>query len=366
VTLVPESFREGQDMQHRYIKTPAGRHEALVHAQDLPRALRNLLLVINDSQPVEYWLSNVKGVNHADVERLLRDGFIAESVGCSQAEELSAGDASALDPSEWEWALAAIERAPQSALEQTLKSVAWPMLRGTRAYRFVQDVDSCEDVEELRLLARAFIGQLRGELGLASVRQVREVLVGGRVLPSKSGVMALPRVDAADSRNSVSSQFATSSMAPVNSSLQALEPAVVTPATTPAAEPTDGVDMAESYRLRRWPSARVLVQPGFARLASLLSTRTLNLQQLVLLGRVDVEVGLNFLQDMRQLGLLDVRSESGTPSTVGASLAGNRLDMIPLPRPPVRAGANTPRAAGSAPAVSFGLLGRLRERLGLR
>ena len=88
-------------MPHRYIKTPAGRREALVHDLDLPRSLHNLLMVINDSQPVDYWLSNVRGVGLADVAQLEHLGLIARSLP---------PEAAAPDP-HWQAALDAIAAA---------------------------------------------------------------------------------------------------------------------------------------------------------------------------------------------------------------------------------------------------------------
>jgi hypothetical protein len=319
-------------MQHRYIKTPSGRHEALAHHRELPRSLRNLLLVINDSQPVDYWLSNVKGVAQTDVDRLLAEGLIAEAQACLHPEQWPASPTAAEAETQQLWAqtVDAIEQASATLLSQTLKALAWPLLRGTRAYQFVQEVEACETPEDLRQIARAFAGLVRGELGSGVVRQLRATLTGEQALPSKTSVFPLPSLNR--------------------------EPP--TKPAAPAAE--DGVDVVQAFRLRRWPAAQTLSQPGFARLASLLSTRTLTLQQLVILGRVEAAVCWQFLQEMRQLGLLETRD----PSDTGASTS---VAMMTATRPPIRAGGSTPRAmSGSAPPVSFGLLGRLRERLGLR
>jgi len=317
-------------MQHRYIKTPSGRHEALAHHRELPRSLRNLLLVINDSQPVDYWLSNVKGVAQTDVDRLLAEGLIAEAQGCLHPEQWHASPEDAAPAQVWDETITAIEHASSTQLSQTLKALAWPLLRGTRAYQFVQEVEACETPEDLRQIARAFAGLVRGELGSGVVRQLRATLTGEQALPSKTSVFPLPSLNR--------------------------EPP--TKPAAPAAE--DGVDVVQAFRLRRWPAAQTLSQPGFARLASLLSTRTLTLQQLVILGRVEAAVCWQFLQEMRQQDLLETRD----PSDTGASTS---VAMMTATRPPIRAVGSTPRVmSGSAPPVSFGLLGRLRERLGLR
>lgn len=335
-------------MPHRYIKTPAGRREALVHDLDLPRSLHNLLMVINDSQPVDYWLSNVRGVGLADVAQLEHLGLIARSLP---------PEAAAPDP-HWQAALDAIAAADELAVCRALKSLAWPMLRGTRAYRFVQDLDACHDPAELRLMARAFLGQVRGELGPAAVAQVRDALAGAR--PAASAALPLAPRPAAPAP----APFLPDAPPRLNGIvLEAPDIAVAAQAQLP---PPPASTVVLAYRLRRWPASRALSAPGFARMASLLSTRALTLAQLASLGRVDEETSRRFLAEMGKLALIEEMPAPQAPAQAALGTPGRQMErgaVIMAPNRPGRAGASAPAAAE---AISHGLLDRLRERLGLR
>ena len=49
-------------MNKRYVKTAAGHAEIQAKALALSRPVRNLLLLINDSQPGEVWLQQIRGL----------------------------------------------------------------------------------------------------------------------------------------------------------------------------------------------------------------------------------------------------------------------------------------------------------------
>lgn len=310
-------------MSNRYHKTPAGRREAQTHLQGLSRARRNLLLVINDSQCIDYWLSKLKGVTHSDVEWLLAQGFIAV------ASTSSASVPSREDPT-WKLLMHTLNTATISQVSDVLKAQAWAQLKGLRAYRFVQDVDQCVDDRELRDLARAFVSAIHGEFGGEGVERFVHALAERRALSTRTLATPAPPSDGI-----------------------ALTPAV---GATPV-----GFDAAECYRLSRWPSAGTLVTPVFNRLASLISHHALPLQQIALRGRVDVAVALGFVQAMQAQGVLEVQRQGCPPGLVTEPAPRPLREGLPGMMPP-----SQPNRASAPPAVSSGLLGRLRERLGLR
>ena len=320
-------------MTDRYNKTSEGRRETQIHERALSRARRNLLLVINDSQGVDYWLSNVKGVTQTDVEWLKSEGLIA----LVRLEMAASSD----DPT-WHEALRLIEKAPFAVLTEVLKAQAWALLKGVRAYRFVQEVDVCVDDAELRDMARAFLGAILGECGRVGVRSFREAL--NRRLTN--GSTSRWSEDVADtgwrSLSMPATSFASQDVA--GSKVDRV------------AKGTIEFDASACYRLTRWPSATLLSSPQARRLASLISARALPLAQVALLGHVDVAVALGFVQSMHDHGLLAIER-------VSAQSAGSpaRMTVQPGMMPP-----SQPNRASASPAVPPGLLGRLRERLGLR
>jgi len=124
---------------------------------------------------------------------------------------------------------------------------------------------------------------------------------------------------------------------------RASEAPAITSAPAPTAAPTPALRL---YRLKRWPAAHHLAQHRYhARLASFLSTRYLGLGDLIALSNVDAAVCTQFLQQMQALDLLDWREAS----------PANRSETPPSPAP-----------HNAAPAAMPGLIGRLRERLGLQ
>jgi hypothetical protein len=318
-------------MSNRYTKTPAGRHEAQTHTQGLSRARRNLLLVINDSQCVDYWLSHLRGVTAADVAWLQNQGLITPSHEPACATPNNAG---------WKSLWHIVDTVPVSLLLDVLKAQAWAQFKGLRAYRFAQDADNCTDDTELRHLARAFVSGVQGEFGNSGVQQFTDALMARHRAVSRSAAPSWGPDSVASSP-------------PRPTDGIALTPAV---GATPV-----GFDAAECYRLSRWPCASALTPLGFNRLASLISHHALPLTQIALRGRVDVAVALGFVQAMQAHGVLEVQRQGCPPGLVAQPGARPLNEGLPGMMAP-----SQPNRASAPPAVSSGLLGRLRERLGLR
>lgn len=176
-------------MSSRYVRTPAGQVEIQARAHQLSRPLRNLLLVINDSRPIEEWLAGVNGVAAADVGLLKDLGLIAE-VGASTSNPGRSGDlrdggaksapstarpASAPAPAaadqgaDWQRTHQVIGAAGYTALYDALNSVGKAKLGLVKGYRFALEVEKCSGPEEIRALALKFAEQLRNEHGMAAV-----------------------------------------------------------------------------------------------------------------------------------------------------------------------------------------------------
>ena len=85
-------------MQLRYVKTADGQAEIQGRSRPLARPVRNLLLVINDTQPVGYWLESVKGVTEDDLVTLEAEGLIEPVRGSSRAASAAKSARPASDP----------------------------------------------------------------------------------------------------------------------------------------------------------------------------------------------------------------------------------------------------------------------------
>jgi hypothetical protein len=138
------------------------------------------------------------------------------------------------------------------------------------------------------------------------------------------------------------------------------QPAPPAPQAPPPQPLGEGSGAARHYRLKRWPAAQYLAQHRYyARLASFLSTRYLRLVDLITLSNVDAAVCTQFLQQMQAAGLLDCRDNRPLTPPRPIASAPPEPSAAPVRPPPP---AEPPHASGSLP----GLIGRLRERLGLQ
>lgn len=131
--------------------------------------------------------------------------------------------------------------------------------------------------------------------------------------------------------------------------LRSLEPQLRPRAPVPAPPPpAPAPTLLRHYRLKRWPAAQHLAQHRYyARLASFLSTRYLGLADLITLSNVDAAICTRFLAQMQAADLLDWREAPSPPPALAP--------VAPVAVPPV-----------APPPAMPGLIGRLRERLGLQ
>lgn len=181
----------------RYVKTAAGHAEIQSRSLALARPVRNLLLLINDSQPGTFWLQQIRGLADSDLNALLDAGLIAEVVGSAgtpaaprptRKSEPPAGGGpdtvpSAFDPQGGDAAasllhdtLQAIADAGYSALYDTLNAQAKGQLGLMKGYRFALEVERAAGLSELQALARRFAQGLRDDHGLVALRQFLDAL----------------------------------------------------------------------------------------------------------------------------------------------------------------------------------------------
>lgn len=182
-------------MNKRYVKTAAGHAEIQAKALALSRPVRNLLLLINDSQPGEVWLQQIRGLADTDLAALLDAGLIAETAaagagGARPARSLDGGDSSAADtvpsgfsPTDSAAATGPLQDAQQciatadyARLYDTLTAQAKGQLGLMKGYRFTLEVERAADLAALRALARRFVQNLHEDHGPAALRQFLDAL----------------------------------------------------------------------------------------------------------------------------------------------------------------------------------------------
>lgn len=160
-------------MSLRYAKTEAGRQEITQGRHKLTRAMRNLLLLVDESRPVEQWLLLVHGATPADAQHLAAQGLIVPHAGPAP---FAAARASAQAPGALTDALAQLG---YDELYTLLTSQARDRLGLIGGYRFVLEVEKAGGVEDLRRLAERFLTLVKQHQGDAAERQMRLVLCAG-------------------------------------------------------------------------------------------------------------------------------------------------------------------------------------------
>lgn len=129
-----------------------------------------------------------------------------------------------------------------------------------------------------------------------------------------------------------------------------------------AAAPVGELRLAagDTFRLRRWPALALLKKHRYnGRLASFLSVRHVELNDLLRLSNVEQEHCLQFLQALHAAGVLDVKR---APPKAPA----NKPVAAPAPAPVDAAPPSRPASTVRKPApVEVGLFAKLRRHLGI-
>jgi len=148
-----------------YGKTPAGHQEVHRKCLALSRSARTLLLIMDGSRPLSQWLSAVNGATEDDVQRLIAQGLV----------EALQVRAEPVEPTR-ESLLAAIDTMERPVLYELLTKHARSQLGLIKGLRLVLDVERCQDLEEMRVLARDFIQTQVKEHGEDGARVLHRAL----------------------------------------------------------------------------------------------------------------------------------------------------------------------------------------------
>ena len=130
----------------------------------------------------------------------------------------------------------------------------------------------------------------------------------------------------------------------------------------PPAESAHSAFSQRSFRLRRWPKPSLLKEPGSMRLATLLTSRAIGMDELVFRSELAPAVCEQFLALMQAENLMMHPAASGTPATPWTP---------PTARPPGTPAWHTSAAhLANLPAMKAiaqpGLLARIRMRFGIK
>ena len=171
-------------LDKRYLKTPAGQAEIQAKAIALTRPVRNLLLLINDSQPGSHWVTQIHGLSADDLAHLLAEGLIRDA-SPARAEVAApvaaprprpAGAVSSSSDGMLDQVQQAVRAADYTALYDTLTAQGRAQLGLVKGLRFVLEVEKCSGLTELQRLALNLIDQLLDEHGMSAVRRFSEAL----------------------------------------------------------------------------------------------------------------------------------------------------------------------------------------------
>jgi hypothetical protein len=146
-------------MLRNYRKTLAGRNEIRERALALSRTARNLLLIVEPSQPAHHWLNMLLGANEGDLVALLQCGLIEPMPNVVVA---AAADTST--------------NLSYTELYDSLNGLIREQLGLFRGYRFSLDIEKASGLPELVDVARRFIDTVHDQRGEAAAQMVARAL----------------------------------------------------------------------------------------------------------------------------------------------------------------------------------------------
>jgi len=152
-------------MTLRFSKTDSGRAEISSRGGKLPRAARNLLLIIDGTRAASNWVELIHGATQADIELLLDRGLI-------EAARVEASRPNA--PTQT--LEAAVAGLNYDQLYGLLTSQAKERLGLIKGFKMVLDVEKCSGLAELQTLAVRFVGMVREVQGDGAAKKMRLAL----------------------------------------------------------------------------------------------------------------------------------------------------------------------------------------------
>jgi hypothetical protein len=141
-----------------YRKTVAGRAEIRDRTLSLSRTARNLLLIIEPSQPAHHWLGMLLGSTEGDLVALIRGGLI-ELVPVSQPE-----------------AVDFTSNLSYAELYDSLNGLIREQLGLFKGYRFSLDIERASGLPELTDVAKRFVDVVHETRGAAAAQLVARAL----------------------------------------------------------------------------------------------------------------------------------------------------------------------------------------------
>ena len=160
-------------MPYRFVRTAAGQAEIQSRALNLPRHVRNLLLIINATQEGGYWLAQVKGCSEEDLMHLLAEGLIEPVAEPAPARAASPAPDVVVD---YQALQQQIRQMDYATLYEALNGYAKQALGLVRGYRFSLEVEKCAGPQELQALALRFIERVRAEQGTEALKRFGQML----------------------------------------------------------------------------------------------------------------------------------------------------------------------------------------------
>ncbi|MFM2120114.1 MAG: hypothetical protein RL722_1582 [Pseudomonadota bacterium] len=151
-------------MSSSFRKTAAGRAEIRDRALALSRTARNLLLIIEPSQPAEHWLAMLLGASESDLVTLLKGGLIEPMPRSAPA------------PSPAQVHIDAATQLSYSDLYDCLNGLIREQLGLFKGYRFSLDIEKASGLDELVEVARRFIDTVHEVKGPAAAQMVARAL----------------------------------------------------------------------------------------------------------------------------------------------------------------------------------------------
>jgi hypothetical protein len=146
-------------MLRSYRKTVDGRAEIRERSLALSRTARNLLLIIEPSQPAHHWLNMLLGANEGDLVALLQSGLIEVVYDDVVEDDLDTG--STLTYGE---------------MYDSLNGLIREQLGLFKGYRFSLDIEKASGLPELTDVARRFIDTVHEQRGDAAAQMVARAL----------------------------------------------------------------------------------------------------------------------------------------------------------------------------------------------
>ncbi|MEY2686900.1 MAG: hypothetical protein RL375_1098 [Pseudomonadota bacterium] len=145
-------------MLRSYRKTVVGRAEIRDRTLPLSRTARNLLLIIEPSQPAHHWLNMLLGATESDLVALLRAGLI-EYAPLPEAA-----------PTEF------VSNLSYGELYDSLNGLIREQLGLFKGYRFSLDIERATGLPELTDVAKRFIDVVHETRGATAAQLVARAL----------------------------------------------------------------------------------------------------------------------------------------------------------------------------------------------